>query len=127
VPDFGVRFTSGVTLEAWTDPPEGSARPTRLNALANRGHKRRVGLVGTEIELTATVGAAVGPLDAALDGRLFLGMFAEYVAPRPAITTPVGQSSVQRFTPAAAGHYTFTLRRDGGGGIYIHFDVQEPR
>ncbi len=122
MPDFRAAFTSGVTLEPWADPAD-STRPTRQNIIADRGHTRRQGTVGSEIELTATVDGVAGPLDAALDDRLFLVSFAEWVEPKPALSSPVGQSSVQRFTPASAGHYCFAFRRDGGGGIFMHVDV----
>lgn len=120
--DFRAGFTSGVTLEPWADPAD-STRPTRQNTTAERGHTRRQGTVGTQIEVTATVAGVDAPLDAALDDRLFLVSFAEWVEPKPVLSSPVGQSSVQRFTPASAGHYCFVLRRDGGGGIFMHVDV----
>ena len=124
MPDFRAAFTSGVNLEPWTDPAD-STRPTRQNTIAERGHTRRQGSVGTQIEVTATVAGVAGPLDAALGGRLFLVSFAEWVAPKPVLSSPGGQSSVQRFTPASAGHYCFAFRRDGGGAFYMHVDVVE--
>jgi hypothetical protein len=122
VPDFRATFTSGTTLAPWTDPA--GDRPSRQNTAIDRGHLRQLATVGAEVELTANVDGVAAPMDAALDGRLFLGMFAEWASPSiPGITSPAGQGSVQRFTPAAAGHYCFVLRRDGGGGIYFHLDV----
>ncbi len=122
MPDFSAAFTAGATLVAWTDPPD-SARPSRLNPIIGHGHQRRVGLVGAQVTITATVGGVVAPLDAALGGRLFAGMFAEVPSLAPVITSPAGQSSVLRFTPLKAGHHTFTLRRDGSGGLFLHLDV----
>jgi hypothetical protein len=123
MPDFSATFTSGTTLEPWTDPADGS-RPTRLNPITNREHKRRVGTVGVQIEVKATVGGVLAPLDAALGGRLFLGMMAEHPGLPVAITPVALQSSIQRFTPVQVGHYCFVLRRDAGGGLFMHVDVE---
>lgn len=126
MPDFRATFTGGTTLGPWTDPPDGGARPSRQNASLDRGHLRRLGTVGAEVELTATVDGVDAPMDAALDDRLFLCMFAEHPGAVPSVSHPAGQSSVQRFTPASAGHYCFVLRRDGGGGFFLHLDVGAP-
>jgi hypothetical protein len=122
MPDFSASFTSGATLVAWTDPPD-ATRPTRLNPIIGHGHLRRVGVVGDLVSITARVGLVTAPLDTALGGRLFLGMFAETPGAVPPITSPAGQSSVVSFTPTVAGHYTFMLRRAGGGGLALHLDV----
>jgi hypothetical protein len=39
------------------------------------------------------------------------------------VSSPAGQSSVQRFTPVAVGHHTFKLKREEHGEIYFHLDV----
>jgi hypothetical protein len=122
VPDFSATFTAGATLVAWTDPPD-ALRPSRLNPIVGHGHRRRLGAVGVGVTITATVGGVSAPLDSALGARLLTGMLAEAPGAPPAITTPAGQSSVQSFTPAVVGHYTFVLRRDGGGGLILHLDV----
>jgi hypothetical protein len=75
------------------------------------------------VTIRATVAGVLGPLDAALAGRLFLWMNVESPGAAPLITSPVGQSSVASFTPSVAGHYCLALRRDGGGGIFLHLDV----
>jgi len=124
MPDFTAAYSSGVTLEQWTDPPLGNV-PTRINPSAAYPHRRHVGSTGVQVELTATVGGVVGEVDANLGGRLFIGDFAEAPEfPFPPITNPAGQSSVQRFTPQAVGHYTFILRRTDGGGVFVHVDVE---
>ena len=75
----------------------------------------------------ASVAGVDAPLDGALDGRLFYGWFAEWAsASAPLVTSPAGQSSVRSFTPLEPGHYTYVLRRRGGGGCILHLDV-EPR
>lgn len=123
---FTAAFTSGTSLEEWTDPDSGS-KPSRLNPLPDYPFLRRVGTTGTPITVTATVGGVAGPLDATLGGLLFTAALAEYVAsPPPAFSSPAGQSSVQTFTPNAAGHYCLILRRESNGGIYLHVDVQDP-
>ncbi len=121
--DFGAAFSSGVTLEPWDDPPSVSL-PSRINPLPERIHKRHVGAVGVQVELTATVGGVAGPLDGALGGELFsLGFLEAPALPFPAVSFPAGQSSVQRFTPGAVGHYTVQLTRLNHGGLILHVDV----
>lgn len=123
--DFGLAFTSGVALEPWDDPQSVSPdRPSRLNPQPDHIHKRHVGTVGVQIELTATVAGVAGPLDATLGGELFTPSFLEAPAlPFPALSHPGGQSSVQRFTPLSTGHYTFLLSRSNHGGTIVHVDV----
>jgi len=131
VPDFSATFTSGVSVGEWTDPASVST-PSRTNAFSETPHLRAVGTTGTEIEITATVPAfdgVSGEVDGNLGGRLFALHFAEVPQlPPPSITSPGGQSSVQRFTPGAAGHYTMRLERMGatGGSVFLHADVQDP-
>jgi len=122
---FRSAFTAGVTVEAWEDPALGDV-PSRINPNPEHGHKRHVGSVGVQITLTATVGGVVAPLDAALGGKLFKVFFAELPAgPPPALSNPVGQSSVQRFTPTVPGHYSLRLALDPlGGSIFHHVDVE---
>jgi hypothetical protein len=125
MPDFSASFTAGATLVAWTDPPDvppDALRPSRLNPIVGHGHQRRVGLVGVPVTITAKVGSVTAPADSALGGRLFVGTLAETPGSVPVITaTP--KTSVQTFTPAVRGHYTFALRRQGGGGLFLHLDV----
>jgi hypothetical protein len=122
--DFTVEITDGVTVETWSDPASLSV-PTRINPFAEHPHKRYVGEVGTEIEVTATVEGVEGEVDANLDGLLFTLYYCELpgVVPPPQ-SSPAGQSSVQRFTPAAAGHYTFKMKRPEHGAVIMHVDVQ---
>jgi hypothetical protein len=121
--NFSVAYTDGVTVEPWNDPPSGGV-PTRLNAFEEHGHLRHVGEVGTEVEISATVGGVLAPLDAALGGLLFTFHFAELPGiVAPAVSSPAGQSSIQRFTPPAAGHYTFKLKRPTLGAVILHLDV----
>ncbi len=120
--NFTARITSGASLELWEDPA--SDLPSRINPTSRRGHQRQVGSVGTQVTVTATVAGSSAPLDAALASKLFFGFFAETPTTPPAISSPTGQSSVQRFTPNAAGHYTFVMRRHDGGGMILHLDVE---
>lgn len=123
---FTAAFTAGTSLEEWIDPSSGG-KPSRLNALPEHPHLRRVGTTGTQITVTATVGGVAGPLDATLGGLLFSASLAEYpLGPPPALSNPAGQSSVQTFTPNAAGHYCLVIRRSSNGGIFLHVDVQDP-
>jgi hypothetical protein len=124
MPDFLARFAAGTTLETWSDPPLGD-RASRINPFNQRPHRYRRALLGEEVEVEAAVAGVSGPLDAALGGRLFFGWFAEHASTSPpAVTSPPGQSSVRRFTPGQTGHYTYVLRRTGGGGIILHLDVE---
>ena len=122
MPDFRIAF-SGAPLAAWTDPATSTA-PSRINPAPNRQHLRRRATVGVQVSLSAVVAGVTGPLDAALGGRLFFGWFIEYpTAGVPPVSVPAGQSSVRRFTPTLAGHYTYCLRRADGGGLILHVDA----
>jgi len=131
VPDFSADFSSGTTLEEWSDPDSVST-PSRLNVYSETPPLRAVGTTGVQVEITATVpafGGVVGEVDANLGGRLFALHFAEVPSlPPPAISNPAGQTSVQRFTPPVAGHYSVRLERIGatGGSVFLHVDVQDP-
>lgn len=104
--------------------PVGPGAPSRLHPIEGYPHKMYVGTVGTEIELTATVGGVDGPMDAALGGRTFVPWRVENPPPHVfGFTSPAGQSSVIRFTPPAAGHYCVGVGRTGGGAVLMHFDV----
>lgn len=123
--DFRVAFTSGVALEPWDDPASVSPdRPSRINPRPEHIHKRHVGAVGVQVVVTASVGGVAGPLDATLGGELFSGTFLEGPSmPYPPLTSPAGQSSVQRFTPTETGHFTLQINRENHGGIIVHVDV----
>ena len=117
------RRQPGTTVSTWLDPPTIS-KPTRLNAFSEHPHRRAIATVGVEVEVTATVAGVEGEVDANLGGRLFSFFFAELPSLLvPSITSPAGQSSVQRFTPIAAGHHTLKLKRPEGGAILLHVDA----
>lgn len=121
--DFRAEFTAGAAVVPWDDPASGS-RPGRLNARAEHQHRRHEGDLGVQVEVSARVAGALAPLDAALGGELFTAFIAESpVFPAPALTSPGGQSSVQRFTPIVAGHYTLRLVREGHGSLFVHVDI----
>lgn len=123
--DFAVAFTSGVTLEPWDDPQSVSPdRPSRINPRPEHIHKRHVGTTGVQVEVTATVDGVAGELDSNLGGELFSSSFLETpTLPPPSLSNPAGQSSIQRFTPGAVGHYTLQLNRSNHGGVILHVDV----
>lgn len=121
--DFTLQV-SGTSLSNWTDPASGGL-PSRLNSRAGNAQKMRIGTHGVQLVLRAVVNGVVAPLDAALGGRLFTAWLVE--APALALPgTPVGdaaQSSVQRYTPPVAGHYTIGVERNGGGIELVHIEV----
>lgn len=123
--NFTARFTDGATIAQWDDPAFGGV-PTRQNAFEEHPHLRFVAAVGVEVEVSATIIATgiEGPADAALGGRLFTLSFAELpgISP-PSISQTPAVSSVQRFTPPAAGHYTLKMKRLERGAVYLHIDA----
>jgi hypothetical protein len=122
--DFLAEFTGGAVVQPWLDPGLGD-RPDRLNPRAEHLHRRHVGEVGVEVEVSGRVGGVLAPLDAALGGQLFTAFIAEAPAfPAPPVTNPGGQSSVQRFTPLAVGHYTLRIVREAHGSLVLHLDVE---
>lgn len=121
--DFRAEFTAGASVVAWDDPAFG-ARPGRLNPRPEHPHRRHRGSPGVQVVVSARVAGVLGPLDAALGGELFTAFFAETPGVAPALTTPAGQSSVQRFTPTDEGHYTLRLVREGHGSLFVHVDIE---
>lgn len=124
MPDFELKISSNVTVVDWIDNGNAST-PSRLNPKVGRNEKRLSVNVGQTVTLTATVGEVEGPLDSALDGRLFHGDHVE----APHVWTlgwsnPDGQSSAQSFVPTIPGSYTVQLRREGGGAIIVHIDAE---
>jgi hypothetical protein len=132
MPDFDAHFASGVTLDAWVDPPKtespttgAGGAPARINPIAGHPPSYFRATPGATVTVEAIVGDTSAPLDSALDGRLFTTHFAELpIWPPPLITSPAGQSSRATFTPYAIGHHLVVLRRDGGGAIALHFEVK---
>lgn len=122
--DFQAKITNGSTRTIWVD----NATPSRINPLPDRQQTFWLSSVGQEITVTATVDSVSAPLDGALGGRLFYYKWAEWptpiVNPPPAVVITPGQSSVMTFIPLLAGHYTFVIRRQSGGGILIPFEVE---
>jgi hypothetical protein len=73
------------------------------------------------------VNGTVGPLDAALGGDLFTTWLGEVpVWPAPALSSPVGQSSVAAFTPTHAGHHLLVLLRTDGGRCLVPLVAVDP-
>jgi hypothetical protein len=122
VSDFGLVIT-GATVQPWIDP-DGASAPSRLNPRSGRTERRLVGVVGAQIILLGYVGGVVLD-DDQLDDRLFVAASIEAPHPYPVTWTSLPTTSaVQRFTPALPGHYLVYLRRDGGGMVLAHIDVE---
>jgi hypothetical protein len=123
VADFRAEFTAGTIVVPWDDPALG-ARPGRLNPRAEHPHRRVEGSLGVQVEISLRIDGVLAPLDGSLGGELFTAFFAESpVFPAPPVSSPVGQSSVQRFTPLVAGHYTLRIVREQHGSLFVHVDV----
>jgi hypothetical protein len=123
MPNFDVRITAGATRAVWTDPADGD-RPSRLNYDEKRPHTYRETTVGETVTISAVVDGVVGPLDAALGGDLFTTWFAEAPTwPAPALSSPVGQSSVVSFAPVHPGHHSVVFLRASGGRVLVPFEA----
>ena len=124
MPNFDARFTSSGSRQVWTDA-ETLTKPSRLNNDERRPHTYRECIVALPATVSAIVDGVVGPLDAALGGDLFTAWFGEYptAGAPPALSSPVGQSSVVSFTPAHAGHHLLGLHRTDGGRLLVPFIV----
>lgn len=126
MPNFDVRVAFGASLVEWTDPdpdPSGASKPSRLRPHPGLPFLRWLGAAGVPIELRAIVDGLEAPLDSSLGGNLFTGWFAEEPMGPHAMTQQPGQTSVIRFVPVHAGHYTVGVRRTNGGAILLHIDV----
>lgn len=122
--DFSVTIIGG-TQTAWTDPA--GVSPDRASRIKNDpDHLRSYRAFGvTTVQVKAIVSGVVGPLDAALGGRLFTAAWIEWSGDSPPpISSPAGQSSVVNCVDLAAGHYVLRLRRDAGGAWLVPFDVE---
>lgn len=117
VPNFTATITSGTVATQWKD--------SRTNPIVGHPPRYRKAAVGVEIVLKATVGGIEGPADGTLGGNLFTVDFIEYpTAALPLMTADATHTSIQRFTPTDLGHYFVLFRRQNGGGIGFHFDVE---
>ena len=130
MPDFFVHLPTGVTVTDWDDSAFAAVSGySRTTARASLPHRHYVGTVGTEIVAMASLvaGGTPGPMDSELDGRLFSSDIGENSSDEFP-SGPAGdssRSSVQRFTPLAAGHFLWVIRHSGGGAVGFHLDVDE--
>lgn len=130
MPDFTAAFTVGTGNSVYTDPNPPADKADRLNVISGKQHRQRTGTVDAVVEVTCTVDGVPAPTDASLGGRLFSMWLVESPFPGYIGFTPQGgKTSVQRFTPLVAGHYTVGVRRapsavePQGGAILLHLDV----
>lgn len=81
------------------------------------------------VTVHANVGGVDAPLDGALSGDLFSAFWKEWSGTfPPPLTSPAGQTSVVSctVTNAHVGHFCLLLKRANGGGVFLHFDVEDP-
>lgn len=126
MPNFTARAFSGLAPVPWIDPPTGSA-PSRLNALASHLPLYLRAFAPANLVFKAKVDGTEGPMDVDLGGELFQAWWAECSGPWPlAIVQPPGQSSVVEVAIPAThlGHFLLVLRRENGGAVLIHFDIE---
>lgn len=127
MPNFDLRVAAGASLAQWLDvdpaPNTADSLPSRLRPHLGLSFLRWLGKVDVEVELRAVVAGVEAPLDGALGGDLFTASFAEQAGGPHGMTQPVGQTSKIRFRPLTAGHYTIAVRRNNGGAILLHLDV----
>jgi hypothetical protein len=130
VPDFEARVVigAGVVLAVWADPAT-IAAPSRINPNPTYQPKYVKVSPTATLVLRATVAGVDGPLDAALGGRLFQWSFVECAGPWPLSIVPTPGKSAEATIAMKAthfGHFSVLCRRDGGGGVVLHFDVEGP-
>lgn len=127
MPNFNAHFILGEEAP-WVDTAS-ATRASRLNADPEHLHShRKYVLVGgtVSVQFRAIVGGVDAPLDAALGGNLFTAAWVEWSgSSQPAMTQNAGQSSVVYITATAVGHYCVSFTRTNGGGMLVHFDVEE--
>jgi len=123
MPDFSVRPTFGVLVADWVDPAVGKL-PSRIAPSVAAPMRRWTIASTTLVELRATPdGGSEGAIDVLLDARLFRAWWVEAPVDSAVVILSLPErSSVQRFTPTRAGHYTLAFQRDGGGKVLLHFD-----
>lgn len=121
MPDFTARLSAGVVPTQWDD--HAGAGVSRLNAPVKNPPKYLKATVGQPVEMTARWQGIEAPLDAQLGGKLFSSDMGE--AAVPVIPTgTAGQSSVQTFTPPAAGHYLWVMHHQDGGSVGVHLEAE---
>jgi hypothetical protein len=126
MPDFELRITSTASPTVWEDPEDGG-NPSRINPDPAHPYLYLRVTPPSHVVVEATVNGVEGPLDGALDGRLFQVHFAEWSGfYPPPITQPSGQTSVAEFdvTDEHLGHFVIVFRRPSGGAVLLHFDVE---
>ena len=128
MPDFEIQITGGNQIP-WLDAPSVSpAAPSRLVPDPNHPPTYRQIETGT-LTFEAVVDGDVAPLDVDLDGRLFTWEWIEWSGTTgpPAIVLTAAQSSTAdvTLTSAHAGHFILRALRDGGGAMFIPFDVED--
>ncbi len=124
--DYSTGFAE-ISNRVWNDA---TAIPPRVNPTLAAPHLFSIAKIpagGTGIiQFEATIGGVVLP-NSALGGDFFSMTALETPFGVPPLITDVaaGWSSVQEVRVDAIGHYTLEFRRDSGGAILFHVDVEE--
>lgn len=123
--NFIARFTAGVQLVSWMDPP--ADLPTRLNSVGGIGPTYYQARPLRTVKIACKPdGLAEGAPDSALGGKLFTCFWTEWSGFPPDIlqSTP-GYSSLIEVTPEMSGHYLLTIYREDGGGQCLRFTCDD--
>lgn len=114
-----------VTISTWNDD---TASVGRINPLPDAPHRfyHATKPTGTtaRIQIAASVNGNVKP-DSDLGGSLFSLTPIELPGFAPAVHADSGWSSVFDVLLSDEGHYTYLLSRSDGGGVVVHFDVED--
>lgn len=113
---------SGVQIATWVDQPT-DARPSRINASAGVPPLRYVGK--PNVQIVATITLDDGTTD--FTTHAISSWLAEAPGPTgfwPVATKGDDTAGIQKFTPVVPGHYVFVVRRDLGGSVAVHIDVE---
>jgi len=126
---FATNLYAPVSTERWTDVTgnPGSSQINRLRSDVPQFYKLATvdGGPAFRVQIAASEEGMVKP-DVDLVGNLFSLTWTETPGTPPLVTQDVGWSSVFDCVVRVPGHYTARVFREGGGTVFVHFDVEVP-